>query len=810
LLRAFRIDAGLSQEALAERARVSVNGISALERGIRRVPQAETLALLVSALALTGDVRRSFEDAARGRASVTSPEAVAPACEQMTSLPLPPTTFLGREREVAEIGALLADHRLVTLVGSGGIGKTRTSLEVARTLRDVPRDGVWFVELAPVTSDEYVASTIGMVLGFDVASDGDAEGKLVRLLADKHALIVLDNCEHVIDASARIAASIVRECRGVSIFASSRQVLGVSGERTYRLPSLDVPAPEGGRPLTRADAMEYAAIALFVDRAQAADQQFLLTDENAGIIAEICRRLDGIALAIELAAPRVKILNPRQLRDRLDERFRVLTGGSRDAMPRQRTLRATIDWSYELLDDRERMLLRRLSIFAGGFSIEGAIAVACGDGLDEFAAFDRVASLVDKSLLLAEHGGDEIRYRMLESTRAYGREMLDASGERESRAHLHLRHFTEMFVALDEQSEVTGRYAELEAAFSRDLEDLRIALDHAERTSVELGAHLLTAITEVPWQTFGLVYEMFARGDAHLEILPNGAHRSRARILASQVRPYITVGHVARAVEIGARSVAEARCSDTPTRVYALCRYAFALTNARRFDEAAAAIAEAEAYAAETARTQDYLLYLRASLCAFSDDHERAVELWRRRIANLGSSNDMPFFVSMNNLAESTHALGDSRLAIELMASMLPAVRFANERAVLGSILTNFAAYLAAVDSYEASLTAAREVIAFSAEMASTLPRIGQAMEVVALVLALQDDVIVSALLEGFADAVLGRAGFARAFTERKTHARLFEILERSLPADELAVLLSQGADLTPEAAIRLGLGGGV
>jgi class 3 adenylate cyclase len=285
------------------------------------------------------------------------------------NLPSQSTRFIGREVELAAITKLVETNRLVTLVGSGGVGKTRTSLQVAANLLDGSGDGVWFIELAPLSSGDLIPSTVAHAMNLALPADGDQLEHLVRALQKKRALLVFDICEHLIEPAARVISAILRGCREVTTLASSRQGLGIAGETTYRMPPLTTPRDDPAAPLSAADAPRYTAIVLFAERARASDNRFALTDENAPIVADICRRLDGIALAIELAAARVKILSPRQLRDKLDERFRVLTGGSRDALPRQQTLRALIDWSHDLLDARERILFRRLGIFVDGFTL---------------------------------------------------------------------------------------------------------------------------------------------------------------------------------------------------------------------------------------------------------------------------------------------------------------------------------------------------------------------------------------------------------------------------------------------------------
>ncbi|HEY6449869.1 MAG TPA: adenylate/guanylate cyclase domain-containing protein, partial [Candidatus Cybelea sp.] len=442
---------------------------------------------------------------------------------------LPPQlkSFVGRETEIAEITALIERHRLVTLVGSGGVGKTRTSLQVAANLLDGPSDGVWFIELAPLASGDYIPSTVAQALGLALAPEGDPVENLVRQLKAKHALLVFDNCEHLVEPTARMISAIMHGAPKVKVLASSRQGLGIEGEETYRLPSLEVPPENDAEHVSATDAMRSAAVALFVDRALTADKTFALTDENAPIVSDICRRLDGIPLAIELAAARVKMLSPKQLRERLDERFRVLTGGSRDVLPRQQTMRALIDWSHDLLDERERVLFRRLGIFVNGFTLEGAVAVGSGKDLDEHDVFDVLASLVDKSLVLAEPHGDALRYRLLESTRAYALEKLADAGERDLFAGRHLRYLRDGFAELRERFLRTERGA-VSATLQTELDDVRAALDGAlARSEVIDGGELLANI-DGSWQLIGLDTEGIARCEAYLAALPADQSQLRA------------------------------------------------------------------------------------------------------------------------------------------------------------------------------------------------------------------------------------------------------------------------------------------
>jgi len=314
LLRRYRLAAGLSQEALAERARMSTNGIGALERGDRRTPQYETLVLLAQALTLSADERRTFEAAAarpppvRLRNAATSAGPSEVQSIRPNNLPLWPKTLVGRAAEVSAIVELLNAARLVTITGSGGIGKTMTALEAGNVSLEASEGGAWFVELAPLRDPSLVAATIARTLGIQEQTNQPPLDALLAHLNPTRTLLILDNCEHVIGEAAIVVDALLRGCAGVRILATSREPLRIAGEFTYRLPSLGVPSPDSARRLAAADAVKYGAVLLFAERARAVDQCFVLHDENAPIVADICRCLDGIPLAIELAAARVTIL----------------------------------------------------------------------------------------------------------------------------------------------------------------------------------------------------------------------------------------------------------------------------------------------------------------------------------------------------------------------------------------------------------------------------------------------------------------------------------------------------------------------
>jgi predicted ATPase/class 3 adenylate cyclase len=725
------------------------------------------------------------------------------------NLPRNTTSFVGREAEIAEIAQLVEKHQLVTLVGSGGIGKTRTSLHVAAHLLDGSGDGVWFIELAPLASGEYIAPAIAAAMGLTLAGDGDPIDNLVRVLKAKRTLLVFDNCEHLIDGSAKVIAAVVRGCVEVRVLASSRQALGIGAERTYRMASLALPDVSQAPLLTAASASQFAAVALFADRARAADDRFMLTDENAPVIADICRRLDGIALAIELAAARVKILSPKQLRGRLDERFRVLTGGRRDVLPRQQTLRALIDWSHDLLDERERALFRRLSIFVNGFSLEGASAVGSGDDLDELDVFDVLASLVDKSLVLAEPAGDALRYRMLESTRAYAREKLEAAGERERSAERHLRFLADRYRALDERFEATAREADLVDAFSVERDDIRAALEfalHGDHAMV--GAALLAATRLTTWMIGGADQEAMSRAEAYLAAISDDETVLRALLWTEISYLAADQGRRTHAVEAATQAVSYARMSAAPGVLRTSLRvYASAAIRLGQYDVAETSLSEAEALPDAPAVERLFLLATRASLNSFRGDNEAAVRS-REEILKVQQSlgNARGGRITTLNLAECLHATNKTGRAIELISGMLPALRAANDSTMLHNAMANLAAYLAAADQFSEASAIARELVREIAARDPTARFVALVLEPLALAVAHGGDSARAAVLEGYAEAAQRGSGFVRGFTETTTHDRLMALLADRLAPDDLSRALAEGAALAPEAAIALAL----
>jgi predicted ATPase/class 3 adenylate cyclase len=424
------------------------------------------------------------------------------------NLPAQMTSFIGRAKEIEEIKDVLRAYRLVTLTGSGGTGKTRLSLQVAGDLLDTFPDGVYLVDLAPLTDPGVIAQTILSALEASEQQGKSALQSLIEHIRGKKLLLILDNCEHLIEASANLAETLLSSAPELKIMASSREALGIKGEMSWHVPSMSLPDAKALVSLEELSQCE--SIRLFIERALLAQPRFRLTKDNAPHVAQICCRLDGIPLAIELAAARVKALSTEQIAARLDDRFHLLTGGSRTALPRQQTLRAMIDWSYNLLSEREKRLLRRMAVFVGGWTLEAAEQVCVEEGIGpveggDLDILDLLTHLVDKSLVIMDETPKNVRYRMLETTRQYAREMLMMSEETRMFRNRHLDYY--LRYAELAQSELRGRQ-QLVWLSLLDLEhdNLRAALEWSLETRPELGLRITAALYEF-WDTRGYIAE---------------------------------------------------------------------------------------------------------------------------------------------------------------------------------------------------------------------------------------------------------------------------------------------------------------
>jgi predicted ATPase/DNA-binding winged helix-turn-helix (wHTH) protein len=501
-------------------------------------------------------IGRGYNFVAPVREEELSPASPSPAIAPATphNLPFATTRMIGREDIATTLVTQLSRRRLVTIVGPGGVGKSTVALAVAERMIGAYGHGVWKVDLAPLSDPRQVPGVVATVLGVEVRAE-DPLPALVAALRDRRVLLLLDNCEHVIDVVAGLAAAALSGTPGVTILATSREPLGVPGERVHRLEPLASPDPTPG--LTAAEAASFPAVQLFVERVTAIVEDFALTDANAAVVVAICRRLDGLPLAIEFAAPRVEVLGIEGLAARLDDRFKRLSGARRrGAVPRHRTMQAVIDWSYGLLTKDQQRFFRTLGIFAGGSTVEAAAAVAMDAGTAGADAIDRLADLVAKSLVVADVGGAKSRFRLLDTTRAYALERLDESGEHERVARRHADYYRELFERAEQEvpARSTGEWL---ADYAQEIDDLRAALDWAfSPNGVESIGVALTVAAIPLWLQLPMVDE---------------CRRRVEQVLASPVRgvPIDPVGQMKLQAALGASllftkgAVPEARQAST-------------------------------------------------------------------------------------------------------------------------------------------------------------------------------------------------------------------------------------------------------
>jgi predicted ATPase/class 3 adenylate cyclase/DNA-binding CsgD family transcriptional regulator len=417
-------------------------------------------------------------------------------------LPAQLTSFVGRDAELAQLRELLAENRLVTVTGAGGVGKTRLAVQLASQLSGelgpFPQ-GIWYVDLAPITDPDLVPITAARSFGLPDQPGRSTMDVLTRFISDRLMLVVLDNCEHLLDASAAVTVALLAGCRRLRLMATSREPIGVAGEVSWRVPSLSL-ADE--------------AIELFADRARLARPDFGVSDENAATVTEICRRLDGLPLALELAAARVRAMSLTEILDTLHDRFRLLTGGARTAVQRQQTLRASVDWSHALLTQPERVLFRRLAVFLGGFDLDAAQAVAGGSEVQRFQVLDQLTQLVDKSLVVADDSRGRTRYRLLETVRQYATEKLGESVETDAMRARHRDHYRELAALLD--TPARADYEQRLGQTEIEIDNLRAAFAWSrENSAVELAMQLASSLQPL-WLARGRLREGLVWFDAVL------------------------------------------------------------------------------------------------------------------------------------------------------------------------------------------------------------------------------------------------------------------------------------------------------
>ena len=698
------------------------------------------------------------------------------------NLPQHVTELVGRAAPIAQVKAALERERLVTLLGTGGLGKTRCAVQIGAELLDRFADGVWFVDLAPLADDGLIASTILSTLGATQQAARAPLDQLIAYLADRRALLVLDNCEHVVDGAARTAAAVLDRCPHVRLLATSREPLNIAAEHAYRLPSLDGDA----------------AVALFAERAHAANPRFALTAATQPLVEEVCARLDGIALAIELAAARLRAISVDELSHRLHERFRILTGGSRAALPRQQTMRALIDWSFDVLAEHERAVFRRLAIFSGGFTLDAVREVCSDETIEGWATLDVLASLVDKSLVDAEIGETRQRYRLLQSIRDYARERLDEAGEAQTVAARHAVFFAEVARAAYASWDLAPPPQWLDE-LQPELDNVRAALTWAlaDRRDVQLGTHLA-----------GDAMPIFAR----LTLIGEGIAWNEAALAAGVLLPAAVEGRLQYGLSIlrnnqlalkiaviaAERAVALFEQTDDEralTRALAQLAQQYA-TQARR-DEARSYAERAIAGARRIGEPRLLASTLQRCASVFPPaEIERAREQFAESVAlfrSLGRDDETSRALIWWGAAESR--AGNLARAIDVWEHA-PQLVDPESRMHLAN---NIASCAIALGDLVRAAPAARETFALAAQLRHP-SLLANALVYVAAVSA-NADAARAAQLFGYARSRLAALDYQPDATDDVTYERLLASLDAALGADRVAALLAEGAGWSEQRA---------
>lgn len=744
-------------------------------------------------------------------------EAASSPAGPPNNLRLPTTRLVGRTRDLVEVAQLLRAHRLVTLAGSGGAGKTRLALATAAQLIDDYPQGVWFADLSISSDAKSLARAVAKVLGVQAHPNQPVADTIVRALRRRRALVVFDSCEHVAKAAAELADDILHCCSEVRILATSREPLGVIGEIVYRIRSLDF--PNNTTALTADSAMSFGAVELFVDRARASGNGFRLTNDNAATIGKICHYLDGIPLAIELAAARTNALSIESLARNLAEHFHLLAGGRRSALPRHQTMRALIDWSYDHLSAAEQTLFRRLSIFAGSFSFELVSAVCSDADIKEIEVLDLVASLIDKSLVQTAFGDAE-RYRLLETTRQYAREKLDRAGEYDALARRHCKAMVELAARLDATSESTPNAIWYALAYP-ELENWWAALEWAlrGRGDLELGQRLAASLDGV-WQWYAEVEGLNWVRTAMESVDAATAQGVCARLELANAKLGGNTGLACYAESLASADHALAYYTETsdPVRFVRAQHYkGRALVYMRRFAEGEAVLQEAirAARALGLYKCAGGTLETLGLARLFQSDTSGACEFWTDGLSLLRRSGArdaecVPFTI---HLAEAKFHDGKLDEALRLAMHATAAYRTMNYRQGLWYALMNAAAYLVRMGRFDEARTHAREALALTREFGMDLGT-AVTLQHLAAIAALRsgdgsdarDDRIRAAQLFGFVESRLGELKYTREYTEQQEYDAAFHALRDQLGIDKLSGLMDAGRALNEDESVAQAL----
>lgn len=720
------------------------------------------------------------------------------------NLPSQLTSFIGRERELQDAQKLLGSARLLTLIGPGGTGKTRLSLQLAAEQLSEFKDGVWLVELAPLSDPAYIASTIASTLELHEVPGIPLMDIIIDYLRAKRLLLILDNCEHLVEASAQTADQLLHACPQLKILASSREALGIDGETVYRVPSLSLPDP------SYTSLMEYEATRLFIDRASKAEPRFHLTDHNASSIAQICQRLDGIPLAIELAAARVKLFTPEQIAERLDDRFKLLTGGSRTALPRQQTLRALIDWSYQSLNETEQRALRRLAVFSGGWTFESAEAV-----IGEVDAMDGLMGLVNKSLVNVEEQEGQSRYRFLETIRQYAMERLLESGEAAQVRERHMDHFWQsMKPTLQSEQNTFGALPDDTEWLDRmevEHDNLRAALEWSSSNHPGKAFDLITMLGNF-W--VGRDYNTEARRWSRMILeetksLPD-MDGERAKVYAILGWSSIGIGDHKTGREAAEAGIASVRkVNDVVGLGRLLGLLSLACVFQGDFKAAESALMEAEAIARRTGLAEHLatVLTTRAQLAfaGYGDLARAKAYLDEAFSVSASIPNEWPTAMSLFGTARVAGVMGDLDTArVKFMQSAELAKKMGNKRQMY-SCYSELAHVLRENGELDEPLKLYRDLLPRWRDLGHRAA-VAHELECIAYILAKQDELRRAVMILGAADHLRKRIDSNPTALEMVEYERELAALRENVNASEFERAWQEGERMSMEEAIALAI----
>jgi predicted ATPase/DNA-binding winged helix-turn-helix (wHTH) protein len=732
-----------------------------------------------------------------------TPTSVETGGSPRSNIPGQLTSFIGRDRDLAEIKRLLPGRRLITLVGIGGIGKTRLALQVAGEVMDAYTDGVWLAEFGSINDPSLVPAAAAQALGVHERTGTPLTHTLCAHLKSRKLLLILDNCEHLLDACATLVEAILRGTSQATIIATSREPLHVAGEQTYSLPTLSLPDVTASLEIVATS----DAVQLFVERVQQQRLGFRMTPDQYSAVAELCVHLDGIPLALELAAGRARSLSIEQINARLGDRFRLLTSGSRTALPRNQTLRATFDWSFNLLAASERAVLRRLAPFAGSFTLEAAASVVSDEKIDQHAVLDLLSQLVERSLVVADTSGPGVRYRLLETTRSYALEKLTEADEVDAIKRRHAQYLRNLF---ENAHDDWFRMPDMDwyAMYLPELDNVRAALDWAlgARGDATL-AIALAGLTQMLWSRSSL----WSEGRQHLTAACGQVGDKTAQLDEARLRyglgslwltaaPAQAAAAFERALELYRRLGEEVGIGNT------LLGLGLVATFVGRFEAAGAFFSEAFPFVERAGLRRPmgryfegygFLTMLTGDLASARTHFEKALSLYRD-----AGAEKMAVAVLIN-LGDMTWALGDLDAALARFREAIALIRKASgfPKDMLGFGLTNVAGVLVERGELAEGLTAAREGL----PLRRSTDFVG-AMDHLALRAALAGNIATGARIAGYADGVCATKKILRQTNEARARKRLQELLSQSIPPDELNQLFTEGATLSDDEACRLAL----